>query len=51
MQELIESSGEAKTVNVDPVDGGDPEAVSRAEGVWIDDPRAAAQNTPRAIAR
>ena len=50
MQDLIESSGEAETAIVAAVTGGVPVAVSRAEEVWTEVPRAAAQNTPRAVA-
>ena len=49
MQDLIESSGEAETDIEVAVTGGVPVAVSRAEVARIVDPRAAAQNTPRAV--
>ena len=51
MQDLIESSGEAEAATAVTVTGGAPAAVSRAEVARTVVPRAAAQNTPTALAR
>ena len=51
MQDLIESSGEAETVAIDAEASGIVVATSGAEIVRKVVPRAAAQNTPTAVAR